>query len=535
MSTAYMYYQGNRITIPVFNMGDLTAKSSGLSDQNMIGYMAGSPLGKYGVDETPVGLPGTGSVVNKSLTPLYPQPGASAYFTFNEDVWNEYNAYGTTAVQFHLKLGARDGSDPTQVFYATAIISDKKYLGFCLYNPHVKLQDGTFRKEWVFIYQGGDTDPLNQILALMEQLPDPGDKGFKPIKDEPKRRTFGGGSISGWQPAYYTDTLTQPGAPDESAASAVRSGLINVYELTEANLVALGRALFGTEGVNGLITKLQNSFLNPLDAILSLQIFPCSPDVGSSEHIKLFDWSSSAAKLGTDTSGNRLTSQYKTIDFGDIEVEEQWNSFLDYDNTTCELYLPFIGAVDLPVDEVMDGTVNIQYTIDFLTGMCVANVFCTKSVPLSSDRTAPQVVQHSYMGNCAVQIPLNNVSYGNIIGSLMNAASSGLRGGAGGAIMSVVESGLNGGFKPEVSTKGTINANAGFCSVLYPYITITRPITAEPDAFQEVMGYTSYIKSTLGDYEGLCVCDEIDLTGIAGATDSELEEIRNICKSGIYV
>lgn len=532
--SAYMYYQGNRITVPIFEMGDITSKSSGLNVQ-LFGYTAGSASGKYGINETPAGLPGTGSVVNKSLTPLYPQPGASSYFTFGESVLNEYNAYGTNPVDFHFSIGTREGSDPTQVYFATATISGKEYLGFCVYNPNVYTWGGTYESEWCFIYQTGSNDPLNQIYDLLTQLPDPGEKGFKPIKDEPKRRTFGGGSFSGWQPAYYTDTLSQPGAPDESAASAVRSGLINVYELTEANLVALGRALFGTEGVNGLITKLQNSFLNPLDAILSLQIFPCSPDVGASEHIKLFDWSSSAAKLGTDTSGNRLTSQYKTIDFGDIEVEEQWNSFLDYDNTTAELYLPFIGAVDLPIDEVMNGSVNIQYTIDFLTGMCVANVFCTKSVPLSSDRNASQVVQHSYMGNCAVQIPLNNVSYGNIIGSLMNAASSGLRAGAGGAIMSVVESGLNGGFKPEVSTKGTINANAGFCSVLYPYITVTRPITAEPDAFQEVMGYTSYIKSTLGDYEGLCVCDEIDLTGIAGATDSELDEIRNICKSGIYV
>lgn len=363
----------------------------------------------------------------------------------------------------------------------------------------------------------------------------PGTKGFRPVADIAKN-TIGGGNESGYLPGYTTDELELPGAPDESAASAVKSGMINVYQITEANLNALGRALFGTEGIGGLITKLQNSFLSPLDAIISLQIFPCAPDVGSSEHIKLFDWSSTAEKLSSDTSGNKLTNQFKTYNFGTLSVAEMWQSYLDYDSSSFELYLPFIGSVDIPIAEVMNGSVTVEYTVDFLTGMCVANVLCVKNVPLSSDRTIPQYSEHSFMGNCSTQIPLNNVSYGNIIGSLMQAASTGLRtGNAGLAIASVVESGLSGGMQPTVKTKGTINANAGFCSCLYPYISVTRPITAEPESFQEVNGYPSYIESTLSAYDGLCVCDNIILTNLAGATDSEINRIKQICSEGIYV
>ena len=88
---------------------------------------------------------------------------------------------------------------------------------------------------------------------------------------------------------------------------------------------------------------------------------------------------------------------------------------------------------------------------------------------------------------------------------------------------------------PAVKTKGTINANAGFCSVLYPYLNIIRPITAEAENFQEVEGYPSYIYGTLNSYAGLCICDDIDLSGLNGATDEEMDEIRSICKSGIYI
>ena len=388
---------------------------------------------------------------------------------------------------------------------------------------------------YTFAYTTNANDPLNKMWSELVTSPDPGKAGFKPISDVPKH-VFGGGDISGQHPNYTTDTLALPGAPDESHGSAVSSGMVNVYQITEANLQALGKALFGTEGIDGLITKLQNSFLNPLDAIISLQVFPCTPDVGSSEHIKLFDWSSYVDKLGATASGNKLSKQFKTYNFGTLNISEQWKSYLDYDSTSFELYLPFIGSVDIPIAEVMNGSITVEYTVDFLTGMCVANVLCVKNVPLSSERSVPQYTEHSYMGNCSVQIPLNNVSYGNIIGSLMQAASAGLKtGNAGVALASLVESGLSGGLQPTVKTKGTINANAGFCSVLYPYISITRPITAESDSFQEVMGYPSYVFDKLVSYTGLCICDDIDLSNMPGATDSEMDEIRSICKSGIYI
>ena len=96
-------------------------------------------------------------------------------------------------------------------------------------------------------------------------------------------------------------------------------------------------------------------------------------------------------------------------------------------------------------------------------------------------------------------------------------------------------SAIGGGFKPNVETKGTINSNAGFCAILKPYITITRPISAEPVSYQETIGYPSYIEGALGACKGLCVCDDINLKGISGATQGELDKIRQMCKTGVYV
>lgn len=360
-----------------------------------------------------------------------------------------------------------------------------------------------------------------------------GDKGFRPIGYANKKNR-GGGSKSGEKPGYSTDQLTQPGEPDESVASIAGTGFITVYDITRANLDNVGKALYGET----LLTFLDNLFVNPLDFIISLNIFPYTPHIGSSAPVKLGRWECSNAVpngLGIVANGFPLSKQFRQIDFGTLNVAEMFQSYLDYEASSFSLYLPFIGEIDIPVSEVMGGSINVKYTIDFFTGACVANVLCTKTINIDGINAVSQYAQHSYQGNCAIQIPVTHVSYGNLVGSLINAAAAGLKGGVAGAAFSLAGDAAGGGFKPTVQTKGAITANGGYCAILYPYITVIRPITAEPENYQEVMGYPSYMDATLATCQGLCVCDDINLSGLSGATDSEISRIKQMCKEGIYI
>ena len=366
---------------------------------------------------------------------------------------------------------------------------------------------------------------------------DPGSKGFKPTaaRTTKARPGIGGRGTSGSKnPAYAGDHVEQPGAPDESAASAVKSGFLNCYKMTQSELNKVCTCLYS----DTLLDAIKQLMVNPLDFIVSMMIFPCSPDVGASEAIKFGKWSCVATgvigALGTDMSGARLSNQFKVFDFGTVTVPENWGNFLDYSQTSIELYLPFIGSVQLDPSECMGGTVNVQYTVDFFTGQCVANVYCHKYITLPSGMPIDRAEgQHSYQGNCAVQIPLSAVNYGSMIGSLINACTGSITNPT--QPFSVLTDAAGGGFRPSVTSKGNVVANSGFCAVLYPYIRLLRPITAEPDSYQEVMGFPSYINTTLGECEDLCVCDGIDLKGISGATESELNRIRQLCSEGVYV
>lgn len=365
-----------------------------------------------------------------------------------------------------------------------------------------------------------------------------GETGFKPTGAYTSNNFPGqGGRPTGSphkkDPDYNSDTVTQPGAPDESGASAVNTGFITAYDITPSALNNVAKCLYS----DTLLSALANLLVNPLDFIISLNVFPYKPTFGSSTPIKFGKWvcSSTAVNgLGYDATGLPLTKQYKVVDMGSVNIPENWGNFLDYSQTTIELYLPFIGSVNIDVSECMGGTISVEYTIDFFTGQCVANVLCERSFNLPSGKLIPNRAQHSFQGNCSVQIPVSREDYGSLIGNMINGTMQAITNPVQGFV-GIAQDAVGGGFRPNVSSKGNIVANAGFCSVLYPYVRITRPVTAEPESYQEVMGLPSYINTSLGQCNGLCVCDDINLSGINGATENELNKIRQYCKDGVYV
>ena len=451
--------------------------------------------------------------------------------------WLTYRADGTIVAETNDRPGWSDDTVEA-VALAVATINNVQYLGLYYCGTKIGPDD---KSAWLFAYNENNNEAWNEIQQILFIDTPPGKPGYKPTGTRYNHLTKpavggrGHGATHKKQtPAYETDTLTNPGAPDESHASIIGAGLITPYKISKTNLGNLSTCLYGTT-LGGLLTNLA---INPLDFIVSLNIFPCEPDVGTFTHVVLGKWvctDSGLDSLGGNVEAYPLSAQFKVISFGSIDVFENWGNFLDYSNTKIELYLPFIGFVDIDTAEVMNGSITVDYTIDFLTGMCVANVNCNKTVETPDGYTYTQSSQHAYQGNCAISVPLSEMQYGQMIGSIINAGVQGMRGGIAGAGISLAGDFVSGNLSPNGSTKGSITANAGFCSILYPYIRITRPISAESDSFQEVMGYPSYINSSLGECEDLCICESIDLHSISGATDSEIERIRQMCLEGVHV
>lgn len=545
ITNSYWYDSSNdEYAIPVVSLGDLSDAPDVENAQGLsTGYSSSYSFKGAKTGEFPI------SGLSQSLE-IYGALGRYGTFYASSETISSNNYFRVTeklgypgSYDFFAEADGEVASFSTnisgyaQFFLATAHINGDDYLGIYGYGTGLEYDE---HPAWVFAYNEEPEQAWNVLAGLLSIDPAPGAKGFKPTKTKYVNTKKGiggrghGATHKGQTPSYATDVLTNPGAPDESVASVIGAGLIHPYKIDSTNLANLTGCLYGTT-LGGLITNLA---INPLDFIVSLNIFPCNPDVGTSRNVTLGKWictDSGVDSLGGNVVASPLSKQFKTISFGTLSVFENWGNFLDYTNSRIELYLPFIGFVDVDTAEVMDGTIAVDYTIDFLTGMCVANVNCNKAVETPDGYSYTQSSQHAYQGNCAISVPLSQMQYGQMIGSLINAGVAGMRGGIAGAGISMVGDFISGNLSPNGSTKGSISANAGFCSVLYPYIRITRPISAESDSFQEVMGYMSYIDSSLGECDDLCVCKSIDLHSITGATDSEIERIRQLCLDGVHV
>lgn len=511
--TAYKIVEINTDT-RVSDFTDGTLEAVGLSN---IGGLIESDI---------IGAGYTGERFGKATSAL-----GQPYMTLNSNVSGGSKSiafmYGNTNVDYYARFGSEIGV-LCPFCYIETVTGEVRYGAF-----GIGYWGGGYSNTCIALvmckYLDGETWGVLDV--------DPGQTGFVPTgahTTHQKPGIGGRGTSNKKDPDYASDTVTQPTAPNESAASAIKSGFLKTYRMTQGELDKICSALYS----DTLLDVIKTAFVNPLDFIVSLMVFPTDPIVSGSENLRFGKWIAAAAtggvNLGIDITGNRLSSEFKVIHFGHVDIPENWGSFLDYSQTSIELYLPFIGSVQIDTSECMGGSIDVDYTIDFFTGMCVANVLCERSFPLPSGKLIPNRAQHAYQGNCAIQIPLSAANYGSMIGSLINACTQAISNPVGGFV-GMASDAIAGGLRPNISSKGNIVANSGFCSVLYPYVRITRPITAEPDSYQEVLGYPSYINTTLGECEDLCVCEDIDIEGITGATENELTRIKSLCSEGVYI
>lgn len=178
------------------------------------------------------------------------------------------------------------------------------------------------------------------------------------------------------------------------------------------------------------------------------------------------------------------------IDCGSITLDEKYNSALDYDQyVNARIWLPFCGFFDISSDLFMNSTLYLKYTIDVLTGKCVASLSTGK---LDDANT----VVYNFCGNAMMKIPyyVNN---------------------------------------NEQRANGAINNDTYNMAERTPYIIVTRQISVTPDSSQlDGVPTSEYIK--LGELSGFTKCKEVVASGMV-ATQSEKTEIESLLKKGVIL
>lgn len=329
-----------------------------------------------------------------------------------------------------------------------------------------------------------------------------------------------------------------PGVPFPTINPSGGPGLIRIYNPTPSEFIAFSNWLWVTYA-DATIDKIWN---NPFDGVIGAHEIYITPEVyENKDGIR-------CGFLNSGVQSNVVSQRYVQLDCGSMVIPEYYGNYLDYSPYSKAMaYLPFIGIVELDVDDIVGHAINILYHIDTYNGSCIAQITVAK------EDYSNTIYQFS--GNCAVDVPLSGGSQAAIRAGMISAAAQGLGthlngilngamfGGLAGALVGGVTSGISAqanyyanmvSQKSSVQHSGSFGSSCGAMGIKTPYIIIRRPVQKKVINYNIDYGFPAHKKVTVGECEGYLRVIEVNVQSSL-ATDEEKLEIEKLLKSGVYV
>lgn len=299
----------------------------------------------------------------------------------------------------------------------------------------------------------------------------------------------------------------------------------NVYNPTQGEVNSFGAWLWHPD----FIDTIKRLFESPIDAVFTLHKVFVTPHTSGSAPIVV-------GSIASNTSSAVVDSQYVNLDCGEIDLDEYFGNIFDYaPYTILQLYLPFIGIVELDPAYCMRSTISVYYTVDVFTGACVAKVGCK--------RDGYDVCIYEFTGSCSVEYPVSYHSYSSIVTSILSGAISATAGAIGTYVSgnpmpavygasNAIHQGLSG--RSETRHSGSFAGAHGAMGIRKPYLIVSRPILELADDFPYFDGYPANQTVTVGSCVGYVKAKECHLN-VPNAYKSELDELDAIFKSGVLI
>ena len=362
--------------------------------------------------------------------------------------------------------------------------------------------------------------------------------------------------LPGFDPGVDLPVPSNPSLPGPTAGDGDGGvgGLVSVYNPTYAELTSFSQWLWVTYA-DATIDKIWN---NPFDGIISLHELYATPNKGARKYIK-------SGFLVSPVDSITIPNRYTEIDCGTAIFPEFYGNYLDYSPYSKALcYLPFIGIVELNVDDIVGHTVNITYHVDSYSGACIALINCV------NDRSSGVLYQFS--GNCSVQLPIAGGSQAAIKAAQISAGAyqnayhiaglAGLAGGVASGIGSLLSLNLGGALsgavngigsymsnqaqgqaaavsqtvsaKSSVQHSGQFGESFGAMGNKKPYMILKRPVQVQVPNYQSEYGYPAHKYVNISECTGYIRCRGVHVLS-ARATDTEKHMIEQALTEGVYV
>ena len=311
----------------------------------------------------------------------------------------------------------------------------------------------------------------------------------------------------------YDDEKDKDDADSDTTVLSSGIGVLtSTFHMTKERLKQLGQFLWGSS-VFDEFSLINN---NPIENIISCKAIPYNIS-GTTQEITL-------GNVKTGVNGEKISQNFSKQTIGTVAIAEHYKNFLDYaPYTNVIIYLPYIGFKELDTSLVMGKTLKIEYTLDVITGGCLAQIYVGK------------IRLYEFTGNIGVDISITASNRAQVESAYISAGvgvvSSAMSGNVTGAVNSIIGAATSqyhysGTGNPSPSCVASTNRTC--------YVVIDRPQYQSLKAFNHTRGRMCCLSKTIGSLKGYTVCDSnIDISGIS-ATDEEKEEIVNILSSGFF-
>jgi hypothetical protein len=315
----------------------------------------------------------------------------------------------------------------------------------------------------------------------------------------------------------------------------------NAYALTSTEVTAF-ESYLNTPTWGDLINSLWRN--EPIQNVCSLTIYPfdianVTPDVMVDSNIYI---NNKDTGIASKLISNGLV--LARVNICNKQIIPYFNNFLDYaPYTRIEVFIPFLGIIELSTSEFMGKVLRIDYVFDFNSGMA--------SVYIMAD----EVIKITKMAQVGQQIPIGSSNQRTMFQSLLQGIGGlGISAAApfvmprsafsaqmrhiGGMAIDDVKSTVNtiSNMQMETTVRGDLtNAFLSYYAPNNVYIIYTRPTIQEPSTYKSLIGKPSLMSKKLNQCFGFTQINSIHLENFDSALTEELTEIENLLTQGIIL
>lgn len=289
-------------------------------------------------------------------------------------------------------------------------------------------------------------------------------------------------------------TVKPQGEPDIPSINIISGTGITLSSPTSDEIKQLNKFLWSKSFYDNIL-KIQQ---DPLQAVLGLYITDCPiPTSGRNEIV--------CGNVDTGISANAILQSFMVVDCGEITVEEEYGSYLDYSPfKQAQLYLPHIGFVDIDNDIIQNNTIHIKYHVSLIDGQALCYVSIKQNrYPSFSEvyKTYPcsvysQVPMSAYDVSAKMQSFINTVT--SSVLSFTNSGSAGaLTSAVGGAVSTAMT-------KNKVEKSGALTDMAGLMGMKRPCLILYTTPAYMPSSYTNDVGSLIGTSDTISNVGGLC-------------------------------